>query len=65
MHNLPDTSFLNSALQVADSPAELSRMLTDRYLKLDAGERDLFVLLLIGQIAATELAKRFAATRET
>lgn len=32
-------------------------MLTDRYLKLDEGERDLFVLALIGQIAAIEASR--------
>ncbi len=52
MSNLPGASFLNSALEVADSPAELARMLTDHYLRLDPGPRDLFVLALIGQIAA-------------
>lgn len=55
--NNSGAAFLNSALMVASSPAELMRMLTDRYLKLDEGERDLFVLALIGQIAAIEASR--------
>lgn len=47
-------------MQVAASPADLSRMLTDHYLALPQGAQEFFVLELIMQIAATEALKRHA-----
>lgn len=55
------TAFLNSALEVSPSPADLSRMLLDYYLRQDRGDQELFVLQLVTHVAATEAARRFAA----
>lgn len=56
----PNASFLNAALETAKSPANLLGMLTDHYLQLDAEARDIFVLSLIGQIAAQEAVRKAA-----
>jgi hypothetical protein len=57
----PNASFLNAALETAKSPANLMGMLTDHYLQLDTEARDIFVMSLIGQVAAQE-AVRMSST---
>lgn len=54
-------AFLNSALEVSPSPADLSRMLLDYYLRQDRGEQELFVMQLVTHVAATEAVRRIAA----
>lgn len=53
--------FLNSALRVSSNPVELTRLLTDHWLRQEPDDQAMFVLALIGQIAAIEAAKQRAA----
>lgn len=58
MQKNPQIAFLNSALRSSDSPADLSRLLLDRYIALSHDERLDLAAALIMQIGANEALKR-------